>query len=203
MVDAARRHTAFRIVTQAIPVQGGCSAAPLAAAFHLVTIWRTIGRPMSSLSSELEWAARLSGQLETLSELAESLTYRVLELEDRVARQDGHLSSLQEASDALSQGIGEGIEARMRDTDDRLARIEQLLQGEGTRGSYSRSLRAVPKARTDQHDLASSSDETEEQVVFLDDTLANFPGEMTDAEDPPFEEDPSLLDDLVDQSLAS
>jgi chromosome segregation ATPase len=158
---------------------------------------------MSSLSSELEWAARLSGQLETLSELAESLTYRVLELEDRVARQDGQLSSLQEASDALSQGIGEGIEARMRDTDDRLARIEQLLQGEGTRGPYSRSLRAVPKARTDPHDLASSSDETEEQVVFLDDTLANFPGEMTDAEDPPFEEDPSLLDDLVDQSLAS
>lgn len=53
---------------------------------------------MPSAAFKPEWAAHLSGQLETLSELAENLTYRVLELEERLAQQELQLSALQLAS---------------------------------------------------------------------------------------------------------
>ena len=139
---------------------------------------------MPSAAFEPEWAVRLSGQLETLSELAESLTYRVLELEERLGQQELHLSSLQLASDVLTSGVGEAIEERMLETDHRLARIEGLLQGEGRRASSPRSLRAVLKA-SPRHPLGkSSADETpEEEVVFLDD-LSQEPADEEEPMDP-------------------
>jgi response regulator RpfG family c-di-GMP phosphodiesterase len=142
---------------------------------------------MPSAAFEPEWAMRLSGQLETLSELAESLTYRVLELEERLAQQELHLSSLQLASEELTSGVGEAIEERMLETDHRLARIEGLLQGQGRRTSSPRSLRAVPKA-SPRHPLGqSSADDTPEEVVFLDDL----------SQEPAYEDEP------IDPSLAS
>ncbi|MEB3325503.1 MAG: hypothetical protein VKM17_09245 [Cyanobacteriota bacterium] len=140
---------------------------------------------MPSAAFKPEWAAHLSGQLETLSELAESLTYRVLELEERLAQQELQLSALQLASEELTSGVGEAIEERMLETDHRLARIEGLLQGEGRRMSSPRSLRAVPKG-SPLHPLGqTSADDTPEEVVFLDD----LPQESADEEEP---FDPSL-----------
>jgi hypothetical protein len=43
---------------------------------------------MSLEASEIEWAGRLSTQLKSLSEVTESLTYRILELEERFAGQN-------------------------------------------------------------------------------------------------------------------
>ena len=83
---------------------------------------------MHSAASDLEWALRLSGQLETLSELAEHLTYRVLELEERLAAQDQQLSSLQTASDEFISDLGEAMEERMQQTENR---FDIAIRGNG------------------------------------------------------------------------
>jgi hypothetical protein len=154
---------------------------------------------MASVGSELEWAARLSVQLQTLSELAESLTFKVLELEERLSAQEHQLSSLQIASDELTDGITRAMEERMVETEDRLVRIEGLLQGGGQRSSPSRSLRALPKrAPIDPDDAYGIPEDSE----FLDEThgeLAEIAGEEEDT----FMEDPPFLEDLHDESLAS
>lgn len=101
---------------------------------------------MSLDSSELEWAARLSGQLKTLSEVAESLTYRMLELEERFAGQQRQLTSRQQASDQHHSDLAEAMEARMRDTEHRLVRLEDLLRNQERRPVSPPPLRAVPQA---------------------------------------------------------
>jgi hypothetical protein len=142
----------------------------------------------------MEWAVRLSCQLKTLSELAESLTYRVLELEERLGAQEKEMSSLQGTSAELSASLSSGMEERMLETEDRLERIEDLLQGEVRRPSLARSLRALPICP--EEDSAFTGDIEEEDPIFLDDLPAQN-------EHPTFEEDAQFIDDLHDQSLAS
>jgi hypothetical protein len=83
---------------------------------------------MSVDSSELEWAVRLSGQLKTLSELTESLTYRMLELEERFSVQEDQLGSRRMANEQRHGDLAEAMEERLRDTEDRLGRLEDLLR---------------------------------------------------------------------------
>jgi hypothetical protein len=71
---------------------------------------------MSLDSSELEWALRLSEQLKSLSEVAESLIYRVLELEERFAVQDQRLTSRQRAAEQSHSHLAEAMEERMLET---------------------------------------------------------------------------------------
>ena len=157
---------------------------------------------MASVGSELEWAARLSVQLQTLSELAESLTFRVLELEERLSAQDHQLVSLQMASDELTDGITRAMEERMVETEDRLVRIEGLLQRGGQRTSPARSLRALPKtSRNNLQDLYED-DSLPEEEAFLEETHGD-PAEIGGEEEDAFMEDPPFLEDLQDASLAS
>lgn len=208
MVDAARRHTAFRIVTKssrvrALPAEG---PTPLATGCHPDTIGPQMCVFMAPLASEVEWAARLSGQLETLSELAEHLTYRLLEIEERLAGQDNQLAFLQTASDELTRGLDAALEERMLETEDRLARIETLLQGEGQRRSPFRSLRALPKPSTADTEAEFPADEAAEQELFLHDIHGEHIHEeaQPDGEELPIDDQTPLIidDDLIDSSLA-
>ncbi len=62
---------------------------------------------------------RLAAQLRALSEVTETLTVRLLELEERLLAQESKLEPL----------MAEGTEFRMADTEDRLSRLEGLLSG--------------------------------------------------------------------------
>ena len=81
-------------------------------------------KPASSAQPVL----RLAGQLQSLSELTESLAFRVLELEERLAAQDLRLQSWMQA-DAQAAGPAADTELRLDDTEERLARLESLLSG--------------------------------------------------------------------------
>ncbi|MFM9073332.1 MAG: hypothetical protein ACKOPT_05565 [Cyanobium sp.] len=155
---------------------------------------------MASVVSELEWAVRLSEQLKTLSEFAENLTYRVLELEERLGEQDLQLTALRTASEDRDDGLASAIEERLVETEDRLARIEGLLHGRAQPAS-PRSLRALPTPST-REDPFEVGDEPTEDAHFLEETHGE-PGGMEDAYGVSFVEDPPFLEDPQDQSIAS
>lgn len=78
--------------------------------------------PLISMAVELsvtDCTQRLAGQLRALSEVTETLTVRLLELEERLLAQESKLEPL----------MAEDTEFRMADTEDRLARLEGLLSG--------------------------------------------------------------------------
>ncbi|MEB3305989.1 MAG: hypothetical protein VKL58_07225 [Cyanobacteriota bacterium] len=158
---------------------------------------------MASVGPELEWAARLSVQLQTLSELAENLTFRVLELEERLSAQDHQLLSLQMASDELTDGITSAMEERMVETEDRLVRIEGLLQGGGNGSFPARSLRALPKpSPANLNDPFGMEDSLPEEAAFLEEPHGD-PEEIEGQDEEGFMEDPPFLEDLHDECRAS
>ena len=78
--------------------------------------------PPISMAVELsvtDCTQRLAAQLRALSEVTETLTVRLLELEERLLAQESKLEPL----------MAEGTEFRMADTEDRLSRLEGLLSG--------------------------------------------------------------------------
>ncbi|MEY4354361.1 MAG: hypothetical protein RLZZ609_2602 [Cyanobacteriota bacterium] len=147
---------------------------------------------MPHLASDQEWALRLSGQLETLSELAEQLTYRVLELEERLADQDQQLTSLQEASNGFDTRVGHAMEERLEETEARLARIERLLQGRAQRPAELRTLRSLSRSVTQGDDASASVDAEFEESDFLDEAHGDL-----------VEDDPHGDEGFLDHSLAS
>lgn len=83
-------------------------------------------------------ARRLAGQVQALSELTESLAFRLLELEERLAAQEIRLQPVQPE---------DVTELRLDETEERLARLEGLLAGlEGT-GDVRCGASLVPLAR--------------------------------------------------------
>ena len=71
---------------------------------------------------------RLADQLQTLSQVAEILTFRLLELEERLAGHEVRLEQLLEGGLASGSPMAEGTELRLVETEDRLARLESLLK---------------------------------------------------------------------------
>ena len=100
---------------------------------------------MSLDSPELEWALRLSKQLKMLSEVAESLTYRLLELEERFAVQDHQLTSRQLAAEQSHSQVAEAMEERMLETENRLGRLDDLLRKVEPRTAPPAPLRALSR----------------------------------------------------------
>jgi hypothetical protein len=118
---------------------------------------------------------RLADQLQTLSEVAEAITFRLLELEERLAAQELRLEPLLEGQ-ADSQGVlAEETELRLDDTEGRLARLEGLLKGIENQG-VDRHLRPVVGSQ-----LAHPQ---EAQDSFLDDSMVEQP--FLDEEEQPF-----------------
>lgn len=73
-----------------------------------------------------EGSQRLAQQLHTLSQLVETLTYRLLELEERLAVQDQRLQALAEVAQP-GMASSAAAQERLDDTEERLKRLESLL----------------------------------------------------------------------------
>jgi len=116
---------------------------------------------------------RLAGQLQSLSELTESLAFRLLELEERVAAQDLRLQAWLR-SDAQASGPAADTEVRLDDTEARLERLEALLSGLNGSGTArpGGSMTALPQP-TDPLGSGSADDlfYEEEEQPFMDELL--------------------------------
>jgi hypothetical protein len=187
----ARHSATFRNVTNASPRRAG-PIRPWRHRFISLLFRQTFPVRMPHLASDQEWALRLSGQLKTLSELAEHLTYRVLELEEGLADQDQQLTSLQEASNNFGTRVGHAMEERLEETEARLARIERLLQGRAQRRADFRTLRSLSSSAMQGDDASASVDAEFEETVFLDEAH----GDLVDV-------DPHGDEGFLDHSLAS
>ena len=115
---------------------------------------------------------RLADQLQALSVLAESLTIRVLELEERLLAQERRAHP---GEDAASR---QELELRLEDTDQRLLRIEALLH-DLERPAPSRHLQEVPRPTAHQAPGARPSSTPGEEIfpedgeqLFMDEQIA-------------------------------
>jgi hypothetical protein len=99
---------------------------------------------------------RLANQLQTLTEVAEILTFRLLELEERLAGQEVRLEQLLEGALTSGAPMAEGTELRLVETEDRLARLESLLKGVAAQAPY-------------QDEPNCEEDPIAEEEPFLDD----------------------------------
>lgn len=118
---------------------------------------------------------RLANQLQTLSEVAEAITFRLLELEERLAAQELRLEPLLQGHADSQRVPADETELRLDDTEDRLARLEGLLRGIENQG-VGRHLRPVASQ------LAHAQESLQDS--FLDDSLAEQP--FLDEEEQPF-----------------
>jgi len=94
-----------------------------------------------SLSLSANAVTRLVEQFRCLAEVAEQLTYRLVDLEERLADQQRQMKAIRE--EALAADHGHQWQDRLDQTDLRLAQIETLLGGTGAprslRGRSARS----------------------------------------------------------------
>lgn len=121
-----------------------------------------------------ECTQRLADQLRTLSEVAETLTFRLLELEERFAAHELKVQPLLESESGGQGLIAEDTELRLGDTEDRLARLESVLSGLESPG-VARHLRPVqvPAQNTFCDDsLVEESFLDEDEQPFLDELSA-------------------------------
>lgn len=143
---------------------------------------------------------RLADQLQTLSELTESLTYRLLELEEMVAGVDQQLQSLQHSHARDAALLVEGTELRLDDTEERLSRLEGLLSG----------LERLPQVPPPPlavltQDAIPNVDHDDPEEMFLD-PEPHFPDEDLEQgfldEQPAFLLDTAAADDHQDRLIA-
>lgn len=122
---------------------------------------------MESLHPSALSSHRLADHLRVLSEVAETLTYRLVELEERLAVQENQLQVLLQGHDSV---IGEEIDDRLAGTEERLARIEALLRGVERSGS-SRHLTQVKPPVLQQEAISphGAQEVMAEAEPFLDD----------------------------------
>lgn len=76
-------------------------------------------------------AHRLAGQLHRLTEMTETLTYRLLELEETLQAQEERLGPLLEGLEDPEACSDDELDGRLSATESRLSLLEDLLNGEG------------------------------------------------------------------------
>ena len=79
---------------------------------------------MASELTAADVTHRLADQLQVLSQVAETLTFRLLDLEERLAGQELQLQGGAAGADL----IADGTELRLAETEERLTRLESLLE---------------------------------------------------------------------------
>jgi len=135
--------------------------------------------PSPSTAPPPSWSQRLVEQLRLISEVSETLTYRLLELEERLAAGERQLALLgEQARD--SAALPPAMETWLEQTDERLGRVEELLRRSDGRGGIAsaaagRSLMAVraPLGRTCESEPAEPDPfPQEEEQAFLDEQIA-------------------------------
>lgn len=72
------------------------------------------------------WGQRLVEQLQLLSEITENLTYRLLDLEERLIQAERQLGQQRDGSHG-DDALPERMERWLLDTEERIARVEDLL----------------------------------------------------------------------------
>lgn len=108
----------------------------------------------SVVSPSEDSSLRLADQLQVLSQVAEALTYRLLELEERLGGHEDRIGArLEEVADHEA-AHGAAMDERLGETEERLARIEAALRGLDRTGT-SRHLQAVQPPALQQEPPAS------------------------------------------------
>jgi len=128
-----------------------------------------------SVQEVAPWSQRLVEQLQLITEVSETLTYRLLELEERLAERERELDQLRDQAQVGAE-LPEAVESWLEQTGERLARVETLLRcGEGR--SSARPLVAVAPALSrpaaavrdrDQEEIDPDPFPDEEEQTFLD-----------------------------------
>lgn len=101
---------------------------------------------MASVPLSAESSLRLVDQLQVLSQVAESLTYRLLELEEQLEGQERRIGERLKEVAGQEEAHGEAMDQRLGDTEERLARIEAALQGLDRPGGSRHLLAVQPPA---------------------------------------------------------
>ncbi|MEB3331455.1 MAG: hypothetical protein VKI83_03045 [Synechococcaceae cyanobacterium] len=114
---------------------------------------------------------RLADQIHLLSSLAETITYRILDLEERLAALEAAASAGEAAPD------DEAVDLRLLETESRLEQLEQLLQPGMASEQSSRRLEpvaAVPGLAGPVGDEVSAEAlfPEEGEQAFMDDIVA-------------------------------
>jgi hypothetical protein len=102
--------------------------------------------PSTTVAAEpVEVGRRLGDQLHALSQVAETLTYRLLDLEEKLAAQEQTLRSLIGSAMGSDPEQVEQMEQRLGETEARLIHLEELL-ADGEPPAAVRRLQALPTA---------------------------------------------------------
>lgn len=119
---------------------------------------------------------RLTSQLQALSELTESLAFRLLELEERLGGQELRMQPLLESAsrDALHL---DDTELRLNDTEARLARLESLLGGSQEPGATRQGASVLALARAEQSIGPVDPFFEEGEQLFMDEQAIEAPGD--------------------------
>jgi hypothetical protein len=133
----------------------------------------------STAASVAVSAERLVVQLQTLSQVVEMLTYRLLELEERLAADEQGVLALQQ--ELVGPALSEDAEQRIDDTEKRLASLETLLSGIGLPAGSVRNLDVVRANRRMDTSIDGPFFEDGEQP-FLEDMPAHDPFDQGDSE---------------------
>jgi hypothetical protein len=118
---------------------------------------------------------QLADQLQRLSEVAEGLTYRLLEVEERLGATEASLARrLEPEHDAAQIEAIEQAERRLMDTEERLDRLETLLsQGSLTPSASSGLTLVQDDTRHAEKFLPDDSEFIEEgEQAFMDELIA-------------------------------
>lgn len=110
---------------------------------------------------------RLADQLNTLSEVVETITYRLLELEERLAAQDLCLRDLFEEGSSQPPRPA-ALEFRLDDTEERLLRIEAMLTGIGQVDTHAGEHSGVDGSSASPWSQGATGDRADARETDLD-----------------------------------
>jgi hypothetical protein len=144
---------------------------------------------MASELTAADVTHRLADQLQVLSQVAETLTFRLLDLEERLAGQELQLKGGSAGSDL----IADGTELRLAETEERLTRLESLLEsGLGVEVDLAEPVRHLRSVEPDLEVFASAAGDSEAEDVEPDDF------EVDDSE----AEDSGVVESVAGESVA-
>ena len=126
---------------------------------------------------------RLALQLQSLSELTESLTYRLLELDERLVAAERSIQGLEDGA-VSSLHLSDDTVLRLDDTETRLRRLETMLEAEDAKDGPADST----SYRSDQNADSSSGSRDrplpEPELLFrIDDPEPTFLDETAELQD--------------------
>jgi hypothetical protein len=131
---------------------------------------------MSAITAS-ELQQRLSEQLQALSQVGETLTLRLLELEERLEGLEEHVLELSQLEQAPADGGGDAGEL-LAATEERILRLEELLTGRGRVASLP--LRRPEAVQGGLHNEGSPEEEPElEGNPFPEDEEQSFMDELS------------------------